>query len=264
MSDYTLSDYTLIHGDCLQELKNVKDNSIDLVLTDPPYMISSKVKLNCFEQKKDCKVKRSDISFDFGDWDKFSSEKEYIEFTNQWFELCAGKLRKGGHFVSFFDKHKISYLVNIAKQYNFKPRQCLFWIKTNPVFCVRKVNFMNSIEMLFWATKETTERKYATFNYQLGLHTEYIMHPICMGNERKEGNHTTQKPVKVLQWIISYLSNEGDIVLDPFMGSGSTGVACKLLKRKFIGIEQDEKYFITAQKRILSQTIQEKLILNHI
>ena len=245
----------VICGDCLEVLKEIPDNSVDAVITDPPYMISSSVKIrrqrNPIKFDKQWKFKGKDIDYNFGNWDIFESMTDYLKFTEQWFKECARVLRKGGHIISFFDKHKLTYLVHWAEELNVKTRQCLFWIKSNPVPQARKVSFMSAVEMCYWGTKETTERKFATFNYQLGQHPDYIVAPICLGKERyKFGFHPTQKPEVVLEWIISYLTNENDIVLDPFAGSGTTGVVCAKLNRRYILIEKEEKYCKIAEARI--------------
>ena len=155
----------IIQGDCLKIMKEIPDNSIDLVLTDPPYMISSSLKIrrqrNPIKFTKKWKFKGKDIDYKFGDWDIFETMTDYLNFTEQWFKECIRVLRKGGHIVSFFDKHKLSYLVHWAEKLNVKTRQCLFWIKSNPVPQARKVAFMSAVELAYWGTKETTERRYA-------------------------------------------------------------------------------------------------------
>jgi len=245
----------IIQGDCLEIMKEIPDNSIDLVLTDPPYMISSSLKIrrqrNPMKFAKKWKFKGKDINYEFGDWDIFETMTDYLNFTEQWFKECIRVLRKGGHIVSFFDKHKLSYLVHWAEELNVKTRQCLFWIKSNPVPQARKVAFMSAVELSYWGTKETTERKFATFNYQLGQHPDYIIAPICSGKERHQfGFHPTQKPEKVIEWIMSYLSNKGDIILDPFVGSGTTAVVAKKLGRNYIGIELKPEYVKIAEARL--------------
>ena len=237
-------------------LKEIPDNSIDIVLTDPPYMISSSLKIRRQRNpmkfnKKQYKFKGKDIDYKFGDWDIFNTMTDYLQFTEVWFKESIRVLKKGGHIVSFFDKHKLSYLVHWADELNVKTRQCLFWIKSNPVPQARKVAFMSAVELCYWGTKETITRKFATFNYQLGQHPDYIITPICSGHERHQfGFHPTQKPEKVIAWIMSYLSNPNDIVLDPFLGSGTTAVVAKKLGRNYIGIELNAEYIDIANKRL--------------
>lgn len=206
-------------------------------------------------ESKDYKYKGKDISFEFGAWDIFSSLKDYLKFSKRWFFECIRVLKKGGHIVSFWDKHKLTYLVKWAEKLDVKNRQCLFWIKSNPVPCARKVNFMSGVELAYWGTKETTQRKFATFNYQLGQHTDYFQYPIVSPNAREDGKriHPTQKPIKMIKKIISYLSNPNDIILDPFAGSGTTLAGAKSLGRKFIGIEREEKYVKFCKERLAQQ-----------
>ena len=239
----------IIQGDALEILPKIPDNYVDMVFTDPPWMISSSLKIRRQRNPmKFCKFRGKDINYEFGDWDIFKNMDDYLKFTESWFEECIRVLKKGGHILTFFDKHKLSFLVQWAENMNVKSRQCLFWIKSNPVPQARKVAFMSAIELCYWGTKETTTRKFATFNYQLGQHPDYIICPICSGHERHDfGFHPTQKPLKVIKWIIEYLSNKNDIILDPFIGSGTTAVACIKLNRRFIGIDLDTSI---AKKRI--------------
>jgi len=117
--------------------------------------------------------------------------------------------------------------------------------------CARKVNFMNAVVMIFWATKHSTSRKYATFNYELGQHPDYKFAPLCMGKERYSyGFHPTQKPESIIKWIMEYLSKKGDTVLDPFLGSGTTMKVAKDLERNCIGIEINEEYINMTKKRL--------------
>lgn len=271
---------SVIEGDCLKVLPKIPDGSIDLVLTDPPYMISSSVKIRRqrnplkFDSKSkmaaglrarqwirknegrtEWKFKGKDIEYEFGSWDIFETMTDYLKFTEEWFKECIRVLRKGGHVITFCDKHKITYLVHWAEKLGVKTRQPLFWVKSNPVPQARKVAFMSAIEMCYWGTKETTGREFATFNYELGQHPDYVKEPICSGNERRQfGFHPTQKPLKVIEWILSYLSKKDDIVLDPFLGSGTTAIACKRLKRNFIGIEKEPKYVKMSRERIKGQS----------
>jgi len=244
-------------------MKRIPNESIDLVLTDPPYMISGSTIIrrqrNPVKFGREWKFKGKDINYQFGDWDIFKDISDYLQFTSAWFQECIRSLRKGGHIVTFFDKHKITYLVHVAEEMNIKSRQCLFWIKSNPVPQARKVSLMSAVELCYWGTKETTARKFATFNYELGQHPDYIVCPICSGHERYDfGFHPTQKPLKVIKWIIKYLSKKNDIVLDPFIGSGTTAVACKQLDRHYIGFEINSKYCEIAEKRLRSAVCQEE------
>ncbi len=246
---------TLIHGDCLKALPTLPNESVDLVLTDPPFMISKTAKTSKIVRSKDplkrYKFKGKDIELFFGEWDVFESEEKYWEFTFTWLSHVWEKLRKGGHLLTFFDKLKVTRLVDWVNEHGGVARQPLFWIKENPVPMARKVSFMNSVSLIFWATKHTTSRKYATFNYNLGQHEDYKFAPICSGRERYHyGFHPTQKPESICEWLIKYLSNEGDTILDPFLGSGTTMKVARDMKRNCIGIEIDARYIEMAKKRL--------------
>jgi DNA modification methylase len=246
----------IICGDCIEEMKKIPNESIDLIITDPPFMISREAKITRSRNPKKYKYVGKDIEFMFGEWDCFDSEEDYWKFTYAWLKESLRILKKGGHFLIFFDKFKITPLVKWFKENNCIARQPLFWIKENPVPMARKVSFMNAISLIFWATKHSTSRKYATFNYKLGQHKDYILAPICGGKERYEyGFHPTQKPIKVIKWLLKYLSNEGDIVCDPFVGSGTTAVACKQLGRKFIGCDNNPEYIKIANKRLSQEVL---------
>lgn len=250
----------IYNANCLDVLKEFQDNSIDAIITDPPYMTNSSTIIK--RQRNPMKYGKNrgkDINYQFGEWDRFESKESYYEFSEKWFLECIRIMRKGAHLVSFVDMHKLTFFIDLAERNNCKARQNLFWIKSNPAPCARKVNFMSAIEIAIWITKETISRKYATFNYQLGQHTNYIINNICSGNERKEGKHPTQKPIKVMEWIISYLTKKNDVVLDLFMGSGSTGIACYNLERNFIGIEKEAEYYQIAKERLKNYTKQLKL-----
>jgi DNA modification methylase len=242
----------LYQGDSLKILPTLPNESIDLVLTDPPFMISREMKITRSRNPlKHYKFKGKDIELYFGKWDVFENEEKYWEFTYNWLNEVWRVLRKGGHLLVFFDKFKITPLVKWIKDHNGIARQPLFWIKENPVPMARKVSFMNAVSLIFWATKYSTSRKYATFNYELGQHPDYEFAPICSGHERYDyGFHPTQKPEKIVKWLISYLSKEGDIILDPFLGSGTTMKVARDLNRNCIGIEINPEYIEITKKRL--------------
>jgi len=247
----------IICGDALKILPLIPDNSIDMLLLDPPYMISSSVKIrrqrNPMKFGKVYKYQGKDISFEFGDWDIFPSLEAYLDFSKKWFIEAIRVLRKAGSIVSFWDKHKLTYMVNWANELNVKNRQCLWWVKTNPVPQARKVGFMSAVECMWWGTKFSTSRKDGyVFHYELGQHPDYFKHSIVGHTTKIDGEraHPTQKPIKLGEWIISYLSNKGDIVLDPFCGSGTFCIAAKRLGRRYIGIDISEEYCEGARQRL--------------
>jgi len=247
----------ILCGDCLEIMKGIPDKSIDMIFTDPPYMISQKgLKINRTDIQnrslrrsgKNSKV----LNYDFGEWDHFNSREEFLGWTEEWVKECFRILKDSGNFVSFFSKSEISYFEDILNKYGHV-RQTIVWHKTNPVPQIFKVGFMSSVEFMSWATKLKGSKH--TFNHQLGQHHNYIETPICMGKERK--NHPTQKPLKTVIWLIEYLSNKDDIILDPFCGVGTISVACKELGRRYIGIEISPEYCEIARRRIraISETL---------
>jgi DNA modification methylase len=236
---------TLIQGDCLKVLPTIPDESVDLVLTDPPFMISSDLVIKRNNLKKSKYKRASDISYQFGEWDYFENKEKYFEFTYNWLKECIRILRKGGALVTFFDKAKISYIWDFLEENGMKNRQILIWLKTNPTPRLRKVNFSTTSSFLVWSVKKGGKQ---TFNYKIGYQTDYIFSPIVMGKEREQ--HPTQKPEKVIETWMKYLSNEGDMILDPFLGSGTTMKVARDLKRSCIGIEINPKYIEICKKRL--------------
>ena len=240
----------IIQGDSLAILKTLPDESVDMVFTDPPYIISQKgLKIDRTNiQNRSSRRngrKSKELNYDFGEWDHFKSREDFLQWTDDWVKECFRVLKNTGNFVSFFSKSEISHFEDILNKYGHV-RQAIVWHKTNPVPQIFKVGFMSSIEFMSWATKQKGAKH--TFNHKLGQHHNYIETPICMGKERED--HPTQKPLKAVIWLIKYLSNKDDIILDPFCGVGTIPVACKELGRRYLGIELKQEYIDMANKRI--------------
>jgi len=223
----------IILGDCYELLKQIKSSSVDLILTDPPYNIS---RSSNFKKNSDNK-KFNNISIDFGDWDQneIDLDKLFFEFKRI--------LKKGGTLIIFYDIWKSQNIKYFADLHGFKqPRVCQ-WVKTNPVPINSKKNYLsNAIEFFFTFVKGGK----STFNssYDKGLYN----YPICHGKERTE--HPTQKPLGLIKSLIEKHSNVGDLVLDPFGGSGTTAIASIELSRDFILFEKDQLYFELSKNRI--------------
>ena len=234
----------IIQGDCLSVMKSIPDNSVDLVLTDPPFAISNEVVITRGRNKM--KFKGKDVKFDFGEWDKFDSLEDYLQFTFKWLDECIRILKEGKLIISYFDRDKINFISNyLQKKHKFKLKGYFAHLKSNPVPQARRVKWMNGWEEAGLWQKPNGK---LTFNYQLGQQKDYMQVPICGGKERTK--HPTQKPLKIIKLFIKYWSNENDIILDPFLGSGTTAVACKSLNRKSIGIETNKEYCNIARKRL--------------
>lgn len=228
----------ILNGDCFEFIKDIESKSVSLIITDPPYLISrnSNFRKQGKNTKKELLIKY-DISIDFGDWDKIEMDWDFL------FKEYKRILKDGGTLIIFYDIWKSKDIKELADKYKFnQPRVCQ-WQKSNPVPINSKINYLsNSIEYFFTFTKG----KNPTFNsvYDNGVY----VYPICHGKERFD--HPTQKPLSLISNLIIKHSNPGDLVLDNFAGTGTTGHACLLNNRDFILIEKDINYFNILQDRI--------------
>ena len=224
----------LMQGDCFEKMKLIPDHSIDLILCDPPYNLANYSTGNI---KFDW---RSDINNDVAKWDEIPFNP--FDLVSEFKRILSPKAN-----IFIFCSYNLLAKFHEAFDPIFDTFQFMVWHKTNPVPNIRKSSFLNSCELIvcLWNKGHTWN-----FTKQNEMHN-FIESPICMGPERlKNPKHPTQKPVKILKHIIKIASNPNDVVLDMFMGVGSTGVAAKMLDRRFIGIEIDEEYFNAAKKRI--------------
>lgn len=220
---------------CFDFFKSISDKSIDLVLIDPPYEISRDTNFESGQPTgKD--TDRFRISMDFGDWDRKSINIE--EVISESYRV----LKNSGTFIIFYDIWKMETIKNIMDKNGFKQIRFLEWIKTNPVPINSKINYLtNCREIAISGIKKGKP----TFNssYDNGIY----MFPICQDKGRF---HPTQKPQKLIEELIKKHSNEGDIVLDCFSGSGTTAAASLLLNRDFIGCELNLEYYNKSCKRL--------------
>lgn len=228
----------LQQGDALKLIKEIPDNSINAIITDPPYNLVEKQggSIHLFRQSQKDGNKtytKKSMSYDMG--------------FNQlnWIKLIIPKLRKGGHIIIFNDWENMGNISKELKKNKIKVKCLNHWQKTNPQPVEWKRRFVSGREYFIHGIKQG---KYV-FNLNKIHHGDFIM-SLTPNREKKYGKHPNQKPIKLMEELIKILTNKGDTVFDPFMGSGSTGVACKNLNRKFIGIELDKEYFKIAQKRI--------------
>lgn len=238
----------LIQGDCMIEMqKLIKDGiQVDLILTDPPYNVS-KLNDNRDRSKMGSPIMRrkKPLNYDFGAWDNMERQ-EFLDFTNDWYNLCVQLLRDGGTMISFFSKEDVNFLGWIGKEYGMRTRTIFTWHKTNPVPSFRKVNYLSSCEYAWIGSKGETAWTF-NFKQQKEMHN-FFETP----NKSSYGvtKHPTEKPLNMIEHLLEIHSNPNDLVLDCFMGSGTTGVACRNLNRDFIGIEMDTDYFKMAKNRI--------------
>lgn len=242
---------TILHGDSLQILPQIPEKSVDLVFADPPYNLQLQ---NDLYRPNQSKVNAVD-----DDWDKFGSFSEYDAFTRQWLSECRRVLKDSGTLWVIGSYHNIYRVGAILQDLGFWILNDILWIKDNPMPNFRGVRFTNAHETLLWAQK-TRGARY-TFNHQamkslnddLQMRSDWYL-PLATGKERLKFNgekaHSTQKPEALLYRVLLSSSNPGDVVLDPFFGSGTTGVVAKRLHRNWIGLEREKKYIEVAQKRI--------------
>ena len=219
-------------------MKNIKNESVNAVITDPPYNIS---KDNNFTT-----MGRAGI--DFGEWDK---DFDLVS----WIKIVEPLLLKGGNILIFNDWKNMSYITKALEDNGFEIKDLIRWEKTNPMPRNIDRRFVTDYEVAVWAVKKGSKWTFNRINET--YERPEIKCGITPRGEKKFGIHPTQKPIAVMEWLIQRLTNESDIVLDPFMGSGSTGVACINTNRKFIGMELDQKYFDIASKRIEETIINE-------
>lgn len=225
--------YDLRYGDCFKLLDDIPDKSVDLILTDPPYNIAK------YSTGNIDLPGRSALNNDLADWDKTEIEPR---------ELLANFKRiikpKGNIFI-FTTYNQIGKWHEVFDP-EFDTFQFMVWHKTNPAPKIYKNGFLNSCELIVCMWNKGHQWN---FSNQKEMHN-FIQTPICMQPERLSNpKHPAQKPVKLLEHIIKIASNEGDTILDPFMGVGSTGIAAYNLKRNFIGIELEKEYFNATNKR---------------
>lgn len=221
---------TLLYGDCLELMKEIPDNSVDAIITDPPYNISRKSNFSTMGRS----------GLDFGEWDKDADLFSYLDESMR-------LLSKNGSIILFNDWKNLGNIANYASNLGFKVKDMIRLEKTNPMPRNRDRRYVTDYECAVWFTAPKAKW---TFNRQA---TNYERPKFVANIE--SGLHPTQKNLSLMMWLVSIHSNESDTILDPFMGSGTTGVACKNLNRNFIGIEKDEKYFNIAKERIENHVV---------
>lgn len=241
-----MCEINLFNEDCIAAMKQMRKNSIDLILTDPPYNLGN------FMRKRDTNLKQMrENYFGAAGWDDLSID-DWEKCMQGFFEQSSRVLKYGGAMVVFMSIIKVETLVRIAETHKLYYKTTGIWHKNNPMPRNMNLHFVNSTEAWVYFTN----RKHTgTFNNNGKLLHDFFETPVAANGERKFGKHPTQKPVSLMEFFVRILSNEGEMVLDPFMGSGSTGVAAKRNNRGFTGIELNENYF-----RIATQRIQEIIL----
>jgi modification methylase len=248
---------TILKGDCVTELEKLPAASVDLIFADPPYNLQLEGRLMRPDQ--------SEVDAVTDDWDKFASFSAYDDFTRAWLLACRRVLKPNGTLWVIGSYHNI-FRVGVALQdLGFWILNDIVWRKTNPMPNFRGRRFANAHETMIWASRDQNAKGY-TFNYDalkaanddLQMRSDWLF-PLCTGNERlKDGEgrkvHPTQKPEALLHRIMLASSKPGDVILDPFFGTGTTGAVAKRLGRHFVGVEREDDYIAAAKKRIAAVT----------
>ena len=238
-------------GDCVEALNGLPAESIDLVFADPPYNLQLRQEL---WRPNLTLVDRVDDA-----WDQFADFAAYDAFTRAWLGACRRVLKRTGTLWVIGSYHNIYRVGAILQEMGYWILNNVAWIKQNPMPNFRGVRFTNAHESLIWAQKEHGAQY--TFNHHAmkGLNEDLQMRsdwylPLCTGRERLKFNgekaHPTQKPEALLYRVILSSSNPGDVVLDPFFGTGTTGAVARRLNRRYIGVELDPHYVEIARERI--------------
>ncbi len=243
---------TILIGDCIDSLKSLPAKSIDLIFADPPYNLQLGGDLH--------RPDNSRVDGVDDDWDKFESLKTYDDFTKEWLSECRRVLKDDGAVWVIGSYHNVFRLGYILQDLGYWILNDIIWRKSNPMPNFRGTRFTNAHETLIWASK--SEKSRYTFNYDsmkilnddVQMRSDWLF-PLCTGEERlktEKGSklHPTQKPEALLQRILMACSKPGDVILDPFFGTGTTGAVAKKLGRHFIGLERDEMYASAAHDRI--------------
>src|SRR5215510_9800637 len=244
---------TIIEGDCLEQLKALPSKSVDLVFADPPYNLQLGGDL--------LRPDNSKVDAVDDHWDQFESFKAYDAFTRAWMAECRRVLKDDGALWVIGSYHNIFRVGASLQDLGFWILNDIVWRKSNPMPNFKGTRFTNAHETLIWAAKSRGGRRY-TFNYdamkmandELQMRSDWTL-PLCTGEERLKDEagakaHPTQKPEALLHRVILASTRPGDIILDPFFGTGTTGAAAKRLGRRYVGIERESAYVRLAKARI--------------
>ena len=243
----------IIVGDCIEALARLPDRSVDLVFADPPYNLQLGGELHRPDHSK--------VDAVDDEWDRFASFEDYDHFTKAWMGECRRVLKDDGALWVIGSYHNIFRVGVTLQDLGFWVLNDVVWRKSNPMPNFKGTRFTNAHETLIWAAKSRGQRRY-TFNYDalktanddLQMRSDWTL-PLCTGEERIKDvagakAHPTQKPEALLHRVILASSKPGEVILDPFFGTGTTGAAARRLGRRYIGIERDPEYARLAEQRI--------------
>src|SRR5580704_7908214 len=243
----------ILVGDCVAEMAKLNPSSVDLVFADPPYNLKLQSDL---KRPDDSRVDAVNDA-----WDKFASFEAYDHFTRAWLRACRDVMKPSATLWVIGSYHNIFRVGAILQDLGFWILNDVVWRKTNPMPNFRGRRFTNAHETLIWAARDAGGRGY-TFNYEalkagnddVQVRSDWLI-PLCTGDERLKGSdgkkvHPTQKPEGLLARVLLSSSKPGDLVIDPFNGTGTTGAVAKRLGRRYIGFERDRAYAAAAEARI--------------
>ena len=243
---YEQEDFKLLHGDALLLLKKIEPQSIDMIFADPPYFLSGDG-ITCSGGKM--------VSVNKGKWDEKISIKEKHQFNKKWIRECKKVLKDDGTIWISGTMHNIYSIGMALEEEGFKIINNITWKKLNPPPNISCRAFVHSTETVLWAKKDISKAKHK-FNYDVmkKLNNNNQMKDVwetslSKPSEKKCGKHPTQKPIELLEKIILASTDENDLILDPFNGSGTTGIVANRLNRKYIGIEKEKEYLDLTIKR---------------
>src|SRR3954465_11088702 len=244
----------ILEGDCIAEMARLPDKSVDMIFADPPYNLQLGGDL--------FRPEGSRVDAVDDDWDKFDSLATYDDFTRDWLAEARRILKDDGTIWVIGSYHNIYRVGALLQDAEFWILNDIVWRKSNPMPNFRGTRFTNAHETLLWCSK--SEKARYTFNYRamkalnddLQMRSDWYL-PICSGGERVKGEdgskaHPTQKPEALLYRILLACTKPGDVVLDPFFGTGTTGAVARRLGRRWIGIEREKRYVRVARERIAS------------
>ena len=243
---YENENFKLINNDTFKALQKFEDKAFDMIFADPPYFLSDNG-ITCSGGKM--------VSVNKGKWDKTLSVKEKHEFNKKWIKECYRVLKDDGTIWISGTLHNIYSIGMALEEEGFKILNNITWQKTNPPPNIACKTFTHSTETILWAKKDLKKSKY-TFNYSLmkELNDNKQMKDVwttslTKPSEKKQGKHPTQKPLEILDRIILASTKENDLILDPFCGSSTTGVAAAKLNRRYIGIDNEIEYLDLSIRR---------------
>ncbi len=251
MTDNTLPRNQILQGDCVEILNQLPAESVDVVFADPPYNLQLNREL--------WRPNLTQVDAVNDSWDQFDDFATYDTFTEAWLTACRRVLKPTGTLWVIGSYHNIYRVGAILQNLKYWMLNDVVWIKSNPMPNFRGVRFTNAHETLIWAQRDRgatytfNHHALKQLNENLQMRSDWYL-PICTGKERLRENgekvHSTQKPLALLYRILIASTQKGDVVLDPFFGTGTTGVAAKQLQRDWIGIEREARYVEFAGKRI--------------